>query len=214
MNRTMKQWTLATAALGIGGGMIAAGAMSRDGSVEKAEVGKPAPGFTLTDYEGKEHTLGSYTEQGNVVVLEWFSYGCPFVKKHYREDTQTMNNLIASYEGKPVVWLRINSANADHPWGDADRNREAIGEFKIEGPVLIDADGAVGMAYGAKSTPEMYVINAEGVLVYHGALDNDRTARGPGDKNYVRLAVDQTLAGETVEIPTTEAYGCAVKYAD
>lgn len=209
MHPMMKRALCAAGGCVVGGAMIAAGA-----GKPAAEVGQPATDFTLKDYQGNEHTLSSYTEQGNVVVLEWFSPQCPFVKKHYREDTQTMNNLIKSWEGKPVVWLRVNSADTSHPYGKRENNLEAIKEFGITGPVLIDADGKIGKTYGAKHTPEMYVINAEGVLVYHGAIDNDRTAKDPGDTNYVKQAVEQTLAGEPVTTPTTNAYGCGVKYAN
>lgn len=207
---SMKRLVLASAAVAVGGGMIAMGA----GADKKAEIGKPAPDFTLTDYQGKEHTLSSYTAQGNVVVLEWFSHECPFVKKHYRDDTQTMNNLVTSWEGKPVVWLRVNSAATTNPAGNTEAVKAGIEDFKITGPVLVDSDGKVGKTYGAKRTPEMYVIDASGVLVYHGAIDNDRTAKGAGETNYVANAVAAVLAGKPVEVATTEAYGCGVKYAD
>ena len=207
---SMKRWIVASATIAVGGAMIAAGAAQKP----KAEVGQPAPDFTLTDYQGQEHTLSSYTSQGNVVVLEWFSPACPFVKKHYRDDTQTMNNLISSWEGKPVVWLRVNSASPSHPYGDKQKNLEAIEQFEITDPILVDSDGKVGKMYGAKRTPEMYVITADGVLAYHGAIDNDRTARGPGDRNYVEQAVGEILAGKAVSVPTTEAYGCGVKYGN
>ena len=189
--------------------MIAAGA-----AAPKAEVGKPAPDFTLVDMDGKEHSLSSYTAQGKVVVLEWFNHECPFVKKHYNSDKDTMNALIKAWEGQPVVWLRVNSADPASPVGKAENVREAISDWNIATPMLVDADGKVGKMYGAKRTPEMYVISADGVLVYHGAIDNDRTARGPGDLNYVEQAVTATIAGEPVTTPTTQAYGCSIKYAD
>lgn len=205
---SMKRALFATAAVAAGGAMIAAGA-----AAPTAEVGKPAPDFTLVDMDGKEHSLSSYTAQGKVVVLEWFSYECPFVKKHYNSDKDTMNSLVTAWEGQPVVWLRVNSHDPQSPVGNADKVREAIESWDITTPMLVDADGAVGKSYGAKRTPEMYVISADGVLVYHGAIDDDRTARGPGAKNYVEQAVTQTLAGEAVTTPTTEAYGCSIKYA-
>lgn len=209
MLSSMKKLLGVSACVAVGGAMIAAGAMK-----PAAEVGKPAPDFTLTDYNGQEHTLSSYTGEGKVVVLEWFSPECPFVKKHYRDDTQTMNNLIKDWEGQQVVWLRVNSASTKNPAGDPAEVKSALEKFHVTGPVLIDSDGKVGKAYGAKHTPEMYVINKDGVLVYHGAIDNDRTARGPGDLNYVKEAVTATLAGQPVRVPTTEAYGCGVKYAN
>lgn len=209
---TMKKLFAVSAAVAVGGAMIAAGTL--DQQAQKAEVGKPAPDFTLTDYQGKEHTLSSYTAQGNIVVLEWFGWDCPFVKKHYREDTQTFNNMISSWQGKNVVWLRINSADQKNPYGDVEKNLKAIKDYKITGPVLVDADGKVGKMYGAKRTPEMYVITADGILAYHGAIDNDSSARGPGNINYVKLAVEEILAGKPVTTPTTNAYGCSIKYVN
>ncbi len=206
---SMKRALFATAAVAVGGAMIAAGA-----AAPQAEVGKPAPDFTLVDMDGKEHSLSSYTAQGKIVVLEWFNYECPFVKKHYNSEKDTMNALVKAWEGKPVVWLRVNSADPKNPVGKAENVREAINDWNITTPVLVDGEGKVGKMYGAKRTPEMYVISADGVLVYHGAIDNDRTARGPGDLNYVEQAVTATIAGEPVTTPTTQAYGCSIKYAN
>ncbi|MFK7883474.1 MAG: redoxin domain-containing protein [Phycisphaerales bacterium] len=205
---SMKRALFAVSTVAVGGALIAAGS----NAVAPAEVGQPAPDFTLTDYQGNEHTLSSYTDKGHVVVLEWYSPACPFVKKHYREDTQSMNKMITSWEGQPVTWLRVNSASISHPYGNREANLKSFEEFKITKPVLVDADGKVGKMYGAKRTPEMYVISKEGVLVYHGAFDNDRGARDAGDVNYVEKAVLETLSGQPVTTATTEAYGCGVKY--
>ncbi|MEM9372016.1 MAG: redoxin domain-containing protein [Planctomycetota bacterium] len=205
---TMKRALFAATTVAIGGALIAAG-----NAEPKATVGQPAPDFTLTDYQGNEHTLSSYTDKGHVVVLEWYSPECPFVKKHYRSDTQTMNNLINAWEGKPVTWLRINSASLDHKYGDRDVNLKSFEKFKITGPVLVDSSGKVGKMYGAKRTPEMYVIDTNGTLAYHGAIDNDRGASAAGDVNYIEKAVAEIIAGQPVTTPTTNAYGCSVKYA-
>jgi|DeeseametaMP2916_FD_contig_51_355277_length_869_multi_3_in_0_out_0_1 peroxiredoxin len=210
MFEKMKRLMAVSAAVAVGGTMIAAGSAAP----KKAEVGQPAPDFTLTDYQGKEHTLSSYTAQGNIVVLEWFNHTCPFVKKHYNHEQDTMNAMVKSWEGKPVVWLRVNSAALDTSVGNAENVAKAVEDWNITTPILVDGDGKVGKMYGAKRTPEMYVITADGVLAYHGAIDNDRTARGPGDVNYVKQAVGEIMAGKPVSVPTTEAYGCSVKYAD
>jgi|TARA_R110000782_G_scaffold13976_3_gene40911 peroxiredoxin len=210
MFEKMKRVLGVSAAVAVGGTMIAAGVTAD----KKAEVGKPAPDFTLTDYQGKEHTLSSYTAQGNIVVLEWFNHECPFVKKHYNHESDTMNAMVKAWEGKPVVWLRVNSATPTNPVGKAENVAKAVKEWDITTPILVDADGKVGKMYGAKRTPEMYVITPEGVLAYHGAIDNDRTARGPGDLNYVEQAVGEIVAGKPVSVPTTDAYGCSVKYAN
>ncbi len=210
MFTTVRKLFAVSAAVAVGGALIAAGVPN----AQKAEVGKAAPDFTLTDMSGKEHTLSSYTSQGKIVVLEWFNHQCPFVKKHYNHESDTMNSLARSWEGQPVVWLRVNSADPATAPGKAENVKQAISEWNISTPMLVDADGKVGKAYGAKRTPEMYVITADGILAYHGAIDNDNTARGPGSTNYVAQAVSEVLAGKPVSQPTSQAYGCSIKYAD
>ncbi len=178
----------------------------------KAKIGQPAPGFTLVDVEGVEHTLSDYTEQGQTVVLEWFNPDCPFVKKYYRDDTGTMNTLASEYKDRGVTWLRINSAREGHNTTGEARTNKAIEQYNLETPVLFDYSGDVGHAYGAKRTPEMYVIDSQGVLRYHGSMCSDKGAMAIGDELYVRSALDSVLAGETVETSKTKAFGCSIKY--
>jgi peroxiredoxin len=179
-----------------------------------AQVGTPAPDFTLKSSEGKEVSLSAF--KGKVVVLEWTNNGCPFVKKHY--GSGNMQKLQKDAGAKGVVWLSICSSapgkqghmSATEAVQDCAKNGSAATAF------LLDEDGKVGQLYGAKRTPEMYVINKDGVLVYHGAID-DKKSPDPADiagaKNYVAAALDEVLAGKPVSTPMTEAYGCSVKYA-
>lgn len=207
--------TGAVAALGLGAMMIGAGnraPSSAESMNAPATIGQPAPDFTLTDLQGNEHTLSEYTAKGQTVVLEWWSPTCPFVKKHYRDDTGTMLNIEKDMEAKQVVWLRINSAKSTHPSADVQAMKDTAQGWGIKTPILLDPNGTVGLAYGAKRTPEMYVIDSAGTLVYHGAIDNRSDAQAPGDVNYVRNALNQTLAGEPVVESSTKAYGCSVKY--
>jgi peroxiredoxin len=179
-----------------------------------AVVGRTAPNFTLNDLDGGQHTLSNYTDQGKIVVLEWFNPRCPFVVKHYRDgQNQTMNELADKYEGDGVVWLRINSGAPGLQGHGMELNREIKRNWDMDTPILVDETGTVGRAYGAKRTPEMYIINANGTLVYHGAIDNDSTPGAPGDVNYVDQALNDVLNGRDVRTPTTNAYGCSVKYA-
>ncbi len=182
----------------------------------KAKIGEKAPDFSLKDMKTeKEHSLSKYTEKGKIVVLEWIAVDCPFVVKHYTDaEKSTINNLIKEFSDKDVVFLAINSANPNHPYSNRDRNLQMIEEWKIEHPMLVDSNGQVGRAYGARTTPHMYIIDTEGVLRYNGALDNDSSRRGIGDVNYVRQALKEILAGETVTTAETRPYGCSVKYAD
>jgi peroxiredoxin len=194
--------------------MIGAGAMneSTEYKPELAKVGQAAPDFTLTDLDGNEHTLSEYTAKGSIVVLEWFNPTCPFVRKHYREDTMTMVKMQAEFAEQDIVWLRINSAHEGNKTGEIGLNKKAVADWGIQTPVLLDPAGTVGRAYGAKRTPEMYVINAAGVLAYHGAIDNRPDAAAPGEVNYVRAALTDTLAGNDCENASNKPYGCSVKY--
>ncbi len=182
-------------------------------SVAAPEVGKPAPEFTLTDSNGKSHNLSDF--KGKVVVLEWLNHGCPFVQKHY--DGGNMQGLQKKYAGEGVVWLSIVSSA---PGKQGHMSPEETNKTKAEKnsaatAVLLDEDGKVGRLYNAKVTPELFVINKEGVLVYAGAIDDKKStdaADVAGAKNHVAAALDETLAGKPVSVPTTTAYGCSVKY--
>lgn len=172
-----------------------------------ARIGEQAPAFELKDLDGKAVKLADY--KGKIVVLEWFNPGCPIVQEHYEADT--MNKTIAKFQGKNVTWLRINSGAPGKQGAGLEANTTAKKDWKITTPILLDEEGTVGKAYGAKTTPHCYVINADGTLVYAGAIDNGKPGK-PGDLNYVDQAVTQTLAGETVTTAETKPYGCPVKY--
>lgn len=177
------------------------------------EIGKPAPDFTLTDTGGKKHTLSDYTKQGKVVVLEWFNPDCPFSKKHHVA-FHTMRDLSTKLREKKVVWLAINSGAPGKQGAGLERNVKAKKDYGIEYPILLDEAGDVGRAYGAKTTPHMFVISKEGNLVYKGAIDDNTSPTTMGEKVYVRAAVDELLAGKTVTTAETKSYGCSVKYAN
>lgn len=199
----------------LGGTFVALQSAVAQNSRDKveAEIGEPAPDFTLVDLEDNEHTLSDYTEDGKIVVLEWFSPECPFVVKHYREENQQTMNLIAEeYAEHDVVVLAINSARKGHPYADHETNAEIHEEWGMAHPILFDTDGEVGQAYGARTTPHMYIIDLEGNLRYAGAIDDNKSSNKFGETNYVRQALDEILAGETVTVPRTTAYGCSVKY--
>lgn len=177
------------------------------------QTGQPAPEFTLADSNGQTHKLSDF--KGKFVVLEWLNHGCPFVMKHY--DSGNMQKLQKEYTGKDVVWLSIVSSA---PGKQGHMTPEETNQTKTEKgsaatAVLIDEDGTVGKLYDAKVTPELYIINPEGSLIYMGAID-DRKSTDPADvdgaKNYVKQALDEALAGQTVSEPVTAAYGCSVKY--
>jgi len=177
------------------------------------QVGQPAPGFTLKDSTGKEHSLADF--KGKTVVLEWVNYGCPFVKKHY--DSKNMQALQKDATGKGVVWLAVCSSAPGKQGNETPEVATAkTKEYESAATAyLVDADGKVGKLYDAKTTPEMFIINPEGVLVYAGAIDDNRSPDAAvikDSKNYVKAALDETLAGKPVSTATTKSYGCSVKY--
>lgn len=174
----------------------------------KAEIGKPAPDFKLKDINGTEHTLASL--RGKIVVLEWTNHECPFVKARAGKD-KVLGKTYAELKSDNVVWFAINSSNFAN-----DRIEELktwTTERGIEYPILLDADGKTGHAYGAKTTPHMFVIDQKGILAYMGALDDDARGNKTDARNYVVEAVEALEKDSTVATATTEPYGCSVKYA-
>ena len=182
-------------------------------SVE-ARVGAPAPAFTLRDLDGHEVSLAQF--RGKRVVLEWFNEGCPFVDKSHT--VGSLKTLAAEATAKGVVWLAINSSAEGKQGHGEEANRKGVERYHLAHPVLLDGDGVVGKRYGAKRTPQMFVIDEKGTLVYAGAIDNSPDAEGlspEGGKlvNYVTEALAALDAGKAVAVPETKPYGCSVKYA-
>jgi peroxiredoxin len=180
-----------------------------------AEVGQPAPEFRLTDIHGVVHSLAQY--RGKIVVLEWVNPGCPVVRRHY--DTGNMQKTQRMAVAAGVVWLAINSGG---PGAQGDLSDEAAAAWLKRNDASAqaycrDSDGKVGRLYGAKATPHMYVVDAAGRLAYMGAIDDKPNAwdaeATAAAKNYVLAAIKALQAGQPVEKPVTQAYGCAVKYA-
>jgi peroxiredoxin len=169
---------------------------------------RPAPPFTLSTFDGKKVSLSDYT--GKTVVLEWFNFECPFVRYHY-EKPKTMIKLAEKYKDKNVVWLAINSTSHTTP----EANMDFAQKHKLPYPILDDRSGRVGHAYGAKTTPHMYVINRRGRIVYDGAIDNAPLGEVPAGQeliNYVDKALEELTTGKPVTISNTKSYGCTVKY--
>lgn len=173
--------------------------------------GDDAPGFVLEDTEGKEHSLASYLADGKVVVLEWFNPDCPFIKKHHATH-KTMNETYARFKDQGVVWLAVNSNSPGKQGHGLKRNRQAVIEYDLPFPVLLDEIGVVGRAYGAKTTPHMFVIAGKGVVAYAGAIDDDDSVGTLGGTNHVAAALEAVLAGGTPAVAETDPYGCSVKY--
>lgn len=177
------------------------------------EIGATAPSFELQAASGKSVKLSDY--KGKIVVLEWFNNGCPFVRKHY--DSNNMQSLQKKYIDKGIVWLTIiSSAEGKQGYVDAAGALKQKTENKsFQTDILLDPKGVVGLAYGAKTTPHMYIIDKNQTLVYQGGIDDKADADKEsikGAKNFVADALDEILAGKTVKVQNTKPYGCSVKY--
>ncbi len=179
-----------------------------------ATVGEPAPGFTATDTNGVTHSLSDF--DGKTVVLEWNNPECPYVVKHYKSGN--MQSLQEKWTDKGVVWIRVNSGA---PGKQGHLTPEQANELAAENNVaatatILDENGEVGKKYDAKTTPHMYVIDGDGMLVYAGAIDSINsfdTADIADATNYVDQALTAVMNDQPVETANTRAYGCSVKYA-
>jgi len=190
--------------------LVAVGGLSTAlAALEGPEIGKAAPDFTLTDTEGNTTQLSAL--KGKVVVLEWFNPDCPFVVYAHGKKgplTEQVPRVLAD----GVVWLAINSGAPGKQGADPKRNVSARSEYGMNYPVLLDPKGEVGRMYGAKTTPHMFVIDAEGTLVYAGGLDAAPMGRGNAT-NFVDAALTDLKAGNKPTRDRTKAYGCSVKYS-
>ena len=146
------------------------------------------------------------------VILEWFNPGCPFVKDVH--SSGKMGELAGQWVSDEVVWLAINSGAPGKQGTGLEKNQEARAEWNLSYPVLLDESGEVGQAYGARTTPHMYVVAPDGVLAYAGAFSNAPMGRVDGDTevNFVSAAMANLGAGVPVETPTAKPWGCSVKY--
>lgn len=182
-------------------------------AVAAPEIGKPAPEFTLKDTSGKEVSLSDYKDK--IVVLEWVNYGCPFVQKHYGSGNMQKLQKQAADDG--IVWLSICSSAPGKQGNETPETGKAkSAEVKSAAAAyLVDEDGKVGRLYNAKTTPEMFIIDPKGTLVYMGAIDDNKSADPaviPSSKNHVSAALDELKAGKPVSTASTKSYGCSVKY--
>jgi alkyl hydroperoxide reductase subunit AhpC len=196
-------------------GLAVAGSSSRADKPEAQSpvIGKPAPDFSLKDLSGKDVKLAEY--KGKVVVLEWINPGCPFVQRSH-----TVGSLVDSAKRHikdGIVWLAINSGAAGKEGASVAMNTEASKKWSLPHPILRDDSGTVGKAYGATNTPNMFVIDKTGKVVYAGAIDNSPDGEGKSPQggklvNYVDAALDDVAAGRAVQTAVTKPYGCTVKY--
>ncbi len=181
----------------------------------QARIDAPAPQFTATDSNGNTHSLDEY--RGKYVVLEWHNQGCPYTRKHYLSGN--MQSLQKGWTAKGVVWFTvISSAPGEQGYVTASQENAYMAKMHADPTAaLLDPSGKLGHLYDAKTTPDMYVINPSGNLIYSGAIDNRPTPDESdiqGADNYVNDALTEAMNGKTVATPYTRPYGCSVKYGD
>lgn len=191
--KSMKRWMVIVAALTVGALNSWAG----------VKAGDAAPDVSATGSEGKAVKLADF--KGKYVVLEWTNPGCPVVKRHY--DGGNMQSVQKAATGKGAVWLTV----ATGPAAKADYKKRASDTGAAWSDVLLDSDGAVGKAFGAKTTPHMFVVGPEGKVIYTGAID-DGNEDTKAAQNYVLAAIEEATAGKPVSKADTKPYGCGVKY--
>ncbi len=194
--------------------LVLLAAMTFITAASAAEIGKPAPDFTGTDINGKTVKLSDY--KGKIVVIESYNSDCPYCRNQYK--TGAMQALQKDLASQGVVWLLVNSVNPNNfSHRTPEQALKEVASEKMDITAWIDdSSGAIGHLYNMQTTPDMYVINKDGTLVYQGAIDNqpDPVHNPLTANNYVKDAVNDLIAGKPIEVTQTKPYGCGVKYAD
>jgi glutathione peroxidase-family protein len=178
-------------------------------------AGNNAPAFSLRDVNGKVHNLNDFKDK--FVVLEWINFDCPFVVKHYASNN--MQKIQKEFTDKGVVWLTIcSSAPGKQGHFESEEIKKRISELKANmNHYLIDEEGTVGKLYSARTTPHLFVINPSGNIIYQGAIDDTKSTNQddiPKSVNYVTKALNEAMSGKSITTPTSQPYGCSVKYKD
>jgi len=183
------------------------------GAQAAVSVGQPAPDFSGVDTRGQTHSLSDFA--GKTVVLEWTNHDCPYVVKHYSAGNMQRQQKAATEEG--VIWLSVISSAPGKQGHVEPAEADRLTQSRNASPtaVILDPSGEIGRAYGARTTPHMYVIDGEGVLRYMGGIDDRPTTRKDdiaGATQYVEVALAELAAGQPVSTPVSRPYGCSVKY--
>jgi peroxiredoxin len=202
MRRSLSTIVVALAVALLGG--LAVRAAEKPEQAEGVRPGDRAPDFALKNQDGKEVKLSDY--KGKIVVLQWFNEDCPFIQRHY--EAKTFSTLNDKYADRGVVQLAIDSTGASTP----QDNQKWVSSHALKFPILQDHDHKVAKAYGARTTPHMFVIDKDGKVAYSGAIDNDPEGDKTDRVNYVAQALNELLAGKSVSKPETKSYGCGVEH--
>lgn len=210
---TRRNLILGVGAVLVAGAIGAAVLLNSGPAVASVETGAQAPAFSVVDANSATRTLAEF--EGQMVILEWTNHGCPYVRKHY--DAGAMQALQQEATADGIVWLQVISS-APGEQGHLD-GPGALARVQTDSAhptaTLLDASGVMGRAYGARNTPQMFIISPEGAVLYQGAIDDRPSARAStlqGANNYVRAALADIEAGRLVQVAETTPYGCSVKY--
>ncbi len=183
----------------------------KSASTTGVQPGDIAPDFSLPSTDGTTVKLADLIKGKKALVIEWYNPGCPFVVKHH-ETFPTFANLHKEFAGKDVAFVAINSGAPGKEGAGKEANAKSKTEWKIQYPILLDESGQTGRAYGAKTTPHVFIVTPDMKVAYAGAIDNDRSASKAGTVNYAQKALNEILAGSSVSEASTAPYGCSVKY--
>lgn len=177
-------------------------------------IDQPAPVFSGNTAEGGKFNLESL--KGKTVVLEWTNHECPFVKKHY--ESGNIPQLQKEALAKNIAWVQIISSAPGKQGYVSGAEAIKLNDARSAKPayVVLDADGKIGQLYGAQTSPHIFIVDAKGVLVYKGGIDDIATAKKEDlakANNYVREAWAALADGKKVPHASTKPYGCSIKYA-
>lgn len=211
----MSRKGIISAALLVLGAFMTYAIGDQDALAAGVQVGKAAPEFSFTDIEGTSGKLSDF--RGKYVVIEWFNHGCPFTEKHYKSDR--MQDLQRKYTEAGVVWIAVNSTGDGHAdYRDAAMTRKEAEAYGTSATyIVLDPSGEIGKLYGAKTTPDIFIVDPQGKIIYKGAADSVNSTDTddiPKADNYIDLALTEAMAGKPVTTPETKPYGCSVKYKD
>jgi peroxiredoxin len=164
-------------------------------------IGSALENFSLPDINGKTQSLNDLMGKNGAVII-FLSAQCPVVRGY----VERINQLAADYQAKGINFIGINSnVTEDLNWVKSNAT-----EYGYKFPVLIDKGNVLADKLGASVTPEAYYLDAKDVLLYHGAIDNDRSGKNVTD-TYLKAAFDASLTGKKIERTSANAFGCTIK---
>jgi peroxiredoxin len=171
------------------------------GRAQTPAIGSALESFTLADVTGKTQSLNDLKGKNGAVIV-FLSAQCPVVRGYH----ERINQLAAEYAAKGINFIGINSNSTE----SLDWVKSNAVEYGFKFPVLIDKNNVLADKLGASVTPEVFYIDAKNTLLYHGAIDNDKSGKNITE-GYLKTAFDDSLAGKRINRTTANAFGCTIK---